>query len=208
MLKRLISVVAFSVLAIAAQASPIAPTGYDFDQPTSCGTWCYHDANKTKLTDGVVGNAGWALNAGQEWAGWAYQSTVNITFDFAGSFLLDSISIGTTQDNLWDVVLPSFLITAYKDGVVTWFDGIINNPSSANDNSPYSSAPHSVFTYSYAGLNVYADKVVVTALAQGPWIFIDEVSFTQGQSTNVPEPSAALLMLLGLAVLLRRQLKA
>ena len=64
--------VKFSIAALlsatAAQtiASSITPTNYIFDKPTACGSWCYQDAGLTKLTDGVVGNAGWALNSGAE----------------------------------------------------------------------------------------------------------------------------------------------
>lgn len=31
---------------------------YTYDQPASCGTWCYDDPSFTKLTDGVAGDRG------------------------------------------------------------------------------------------------------------------------------------------------------
>ena len=46
--------------------------------------------------DGVVGNAGWAVNQGQEWVGWLSEPVVNIDFTF-----------GRTDRNLVDQFLHS-----------------------------------------------------------------------------------------------------
>lgn len=81
-------------------AAPINPASYSFDQPTDCGTWCYNDPAFTKLTDGVLGKAGWAANDGQEWVGWAHERTVNIDFDFGTRRLIDTVRVGSTQDTL------------------------------------------------------------------------------------------------------------
>ena len=50
----------------AVKSAPVNPAAYSFDQRTDCGvTWCYRPAY-TKLTDGVLGKASWAVNNGQE----------------------------------------------------------------------------------------------------------------------------------------------
>ena len=100
-------------------AAPINPASYSFDQPTDCGTWCYNDPAFTKLTDGVLGKAGWAVNDGQEWAGWAYDRTVNVDFDFGTRRLIDTVRVGSTQDTHGDVMLPSITLFSSDDSA-TW----------------------------------------------------------------------------------------
>lgn len=54
------TVVAASAVSIAS-AAQVSPVSYSFDQPTSCGSFCYNNsATPSKLTDGLVGVAGWA----------------------------------------------------------------------------------------------------------------------------------------------------
>ena len=192
---RVLLAVVSSIFSLSAIAVPLTPTSYTFDRPTDCGTWCYHDPSFTKLTDGVVGNAGWAVNQGAEWDGWYGGGIVDITFFFSSPVKLNSVSIGTTQNNLWDVVIPTFDVGTYLNGVNTYFDGIDNYPGNPiNDVNQYDTGAHSFYTvYTPA----YANEVHVTALAQGPWIFIDEVKF-DGEASNVPEPSVFGLLMLGL----------
>ena len=179
-----------------AMADQIAPVSYTFDQPTSCGSWCYHDPSFSKLTDGVVGNAGWAHNAGAEWAGWVYQPVVNIDFSFEGQKHFTSVAVGSTQDYLGDVALPSFDLWA-REGNQWVLKATINNPASdANNNDPYSGAAHPFYTFS--NLNFNSDQVRVTARANGPWTFVDEVTF---QAAPVPEPETYAMMLAGLGLL-------
>lgn len=180
-------------------AAPITPVSYTFDQATACGTWCYHDAGLTKLTDGVVGNAGWAVNAGQEWDGWVYQPVVNIDFNFGSVVGIDSVAIGSTQDNLYDVALPSFTVSQWSGSNWVAVGSIINPASSANDHSPYDTSAHNFYTLSNLGIS--SQYVRVTALANGPWTFVDEVKFT----TAVPEPETYALMGLGLVALIARR---
>ena len=179
----------------AANASVVTPASYAFDQATSCRTWCYHDFSQIKLTDGVLGTAGWAANAGVEWVGWYSKSTVNIDFDFGTSRHIDSIRIGSTQDSLGDVTLPSLDVFSSLDGSLwSLVDSLIVLPSSANNINAYSTAAHAFLSLN--DLAIDGRYVRVSAVANGPWTFIDEVRFDSGNS--VPEPFTLGLMSLGL----------
>lgn len=195
--------------ATGAQAATVTPTSYTFDQSNNCGTWCYFDSAHTKLTDGVVGSAGWAANAGSEWAGWSGQAVVNIDFSFASVSSIASVSIGSTQDSLADVALPSFAVYAYESGAWALKGTLINPPSDANNVNAYSTAPHSFYTLS--GLGIVSDKVRVAVNANGPWSFVDEVRFTGAGVAPVPEPDTYALLMAGLGVVglvARRRLNA
>ena len=182
-----------------AGAAPINPASYSFDQATDCGTWCYHDPAYTKLTDGVLGKAGWAVNNGQEWAGWAYDRTVNVDFDFGTRRLIDTVRVGSTQDTLNEVMLPSITVFSSDDGT-TWTQllGASTPAAPATGVDPYSSASHGFLTL--PGLGIQARHVRVAATANGPWLFIDEVQFDSGLSA-IPEPVTLALLGLGLAAL-------
>ena len=195
-IKQLLGATALLTLAQFNLAHAAAPS-YTYDQPTSCGSWCYDDPSYTKLTDGVVGNRGWAYNAGKEWDGWVGVPNVNITFQFGQTMTFSSVSVGSTQDNLGDVVLPSFDLWAYVGGSWVHQASIFNPASSANDASAYDSGPHAFYTFS--GLNVTTDKLRVTASpgVPGTWIFVDEVRF----ATAVPEPANWAMLLAGLGLL-------
>ncbi len=180
-------------------AAPINPASYSFDQPTDCGTWCYNDPAFTKLTDGVLGKAGWAANDGQEWVGWAHERTVNIDFDFGTRRLIDTVRVGSTQDTLNEVMLPSITVFSSDDGT-TWTQllGASTPAAPATGVDPYSSASHGFLTL--PGLGIQARHVRVAATANGPWLFIDEVQFDSGLSA-IPEPVTLALLGLGLAAL-------
>ena len=106
------------LLAAGASAAPVSPAAYTFDAPTDC-VQCFDDPAFTKLTDGVLGKAGWAANDGQEWVGWAHERTVNIDFDFGTRRLIDTVRVGSTQDTLNEVMLPSITVFSSDDGT-TW----------------------------------------------------------------------------------------
>lgn len=177
-----------------------AAPSYTFDQLTSCGSWCYHDPGYTKLTDGVVGNRGWAVNNGKEWDGWVGVPNVNITFQFSTAMTFSSVSVGSTQDHLGDVVLPSFDLWAYVGGSWVHQASILNPPSMANNASSGDPGPHAFYTFS--GLSVVTDqlRVTATAMVPGTWMFVDEVRF---DTAPVPEPSTWAMLLAGLALLAR-----
>lgn len=187
------SLFALGFAAAPAAAANIAPLSYSFAPTTQCGSWCYHDYPTTKLTDGLLGVAGWATNQGQEWDGWTAR-VVDIDFRFATAQNFGSVTVGSTQDQLNDVVLPNLNIFSSLNGVNWTFQGSLNTPaSSANDVYLYSTAPHGFLTV--GGLNFTAPYVRVQAVNNGPWIFVDEVTF-QG-SGGVPEPATWGLMILG-----------
>jgi len=183
-----------------AAAVTVTPVSYSFDRSTACGTWCYHDPGRSKLTDGIFGTAGWAANSGQEWVGWVYQDVVNVDFDFGTRRRIDQIRVGTTQDNLADVVIPSISVYSSDDGTRwTFLQSLVVPPSSSNDVDAYSTLPHGFL--SLDGLAADARYVRVAAMRNGPWTFMDEVQFTALSPTPAPEPFSLSLLGIGLAAL-------
>ncbi|MBC2668913.1 PEPxxWA-CTERM sorting domain-containing protein [Novosphingobium piscinae] len=192
-----------------ASAASIVPLSYSFNQATDCGTWCYSDPSFTKLTDGVRGRAGWAVNAGTEWAGWTDRS-ISLFFNFAPGQTIDTVLFGSTQDNLSDVVLPSLEVYSSVDGLIYSLAGSLSVPPSAanNKNAFDNSAPAGVLTV--GGLNITAPRVMIQVTANGPWTFTDEISFTgtAASTSGVPEPGTWAMMLIGMAcvgAMLRRR---
>lgn len=182
-----------------AAAAPINPASYSFDQATDCGTWCYHDPAYTKLTDGVLGKAGWAVNDGQEWAGWAYDRTVNVDFDFGTRRLIDTVRVGSTQDAGGEVRLPAITLFSSDDGSA-WSQILSLGAPAATGADPYSTAPHGFLTL--PGLGVEARYLRVAATASGGRILLDEVRFDDTASAvSEPEPVTLALLGLGLAAL-------
>ena len=191
---------AVAAIAIASpvRAAEINPGSYSFSAPTDCGSFCYHDSTGEELTDGVLGNAGW-INPYEPWVAWT-EPTVDIDFDFGAAFTFASVAVGTTQDNPFDVVLPSLDLFSSNDGVAWTLRGSIDTPAdNANNNDAYSTAPHGFLTF--AGLNFTSRYVRVSAqnmgLVPNTFIFVDEVDFEGVRAGGVPEPSAWLLMLSG-----------
>ena len=147
----------------------------------------------------MLGKAGWAVNDGQEWAGWAYDRTVNVDFDFGTRRLIDTVRVGSTQDSHADVMLPSVTVFSSDDGA-TWSQILSLSVAAtpANGVDPSSSAPHGFLTL--PGLGTEARYLRVAATANGPWLLIDEVQFDDGLSA-IPEPVTLALLGLGLAAL-------
>ena len=186
------------LLAAGASAAPVSPAAYTFDAPTDC-VQCFDDPAFTKLTDGVLGRAGWAANNGQEWVGWSGDRTVNLDFDFGTRRLIDTVRVGSTQDAVNEVMLPSITVFSSDDGT-TWTQllGASTTAAPATGVDPYSSASHGFLTL--PGLGIEARHVRVAATANGPWLFIDEVQFDSGLSA-IPEFVTLALLGLGLAAL-------
>ncbi|MBL8773219.1 MAG: PEP-CTERM sorting domain-containing protein [Phenylobacterium sp.] len=200
-------------LSTAVSAATLNPTGYTFDAATDCGSFCYHDAGVFtgagspqpvtpfgELTDGVLGYAGWAVDGAAPWVGWT-DSVVNIDFSFGGPFNFTRVDVGTTQDNLLDVVLPNLRVFSSNNGV-DWLErwSLVTPPSDANNNPDLSTAPHVFLTLSGASFDAQYVRLEVRNQGggYGPWSFIDEVDFTGGGVVGgVPEPSAWALMIAG-----------
>jgi hypothetical protein len=178
----------------------ILPTSYTFDKATDTGSYSYHDWTGVQLIDGSYGTNDWGADLGHgnayEWVGWVNDSPVNIDFDFGSPVLLNEIHVGTVQDNLTDVVLPSVDLYSSNNGSVWNQFGSFYVPESiANDNQH--------FIYQVDGLSVSSRYVRVTLLHSydGPWTFTDEIDFYRDTSLPSPEPSVFLLFGTGLSVL-------
>jgi hypothetical protein len=193
----------FAAIALATPLSAVAvtPLSYTVDQATSCGTYCYHDGTGRKLIDGVTGYAGWAVDSALPWVGWVDKPVVHIDFDFGSTVHVTAVQVGSTQDNLGDVVLPSIDVAAWNGSA--WVPvATLDVPESAvNDRPNYGgdTSPHAWLALT--GLSFDAQKVRVTARQSldGPWTFIDEVQFN---AAAVPEPATWALMAAGAAGLL------
>jgi hypothetical protein len=198
-----------------ASAAEIVPVSYTFDQATSCGTYCYHDEGGGQLTDGIYGVEGWGVDLGngnaQEWVGWVFTPTVNIDFHFATAVNISEVRIGTTQDNISDVVLPSVAVFSSSNGLAWSLVSQLSVPeSSSNDRNYLGLGPHTTLTLSGLGItNVSYVRVALSESFNGPWTFTDEVDFI-GTAAAVPEPETYAMLLGGLGILgiaFRRQRK-
>jgi hypothetical protein len=185
-------------MAGAASAATIAPVGYVFSAAPDCGNWCYYDTSPTRsrLTDGVLGKAGWAVDQGANWVGWT-DRLINIDFAFDGTKAFNLISVGSTQDNLSDVVLPDLFVYSSTDGGAWTLRGsLITDPDIANNRDPYSTAAHGFLN---VGVDFTAPFVRVQVRSNGPFSFIDEVRFYSADADPgaVPEPATWAMMIAG-----------
>ena len=186
------------LLAAGASAAPVSPAAYTFDAPADCGQ-CSDDPAFTKLTDGVLGRAGWAANNGQEWVGWSGDRTVNLDFDFGTRRLIDTVRVGSTQDAGGEVRLPAITLFSSDDGSA-WSQILSLGAPAVTGADPYSTAPHGFLTL--PGLGVEARYLRVAATASGGRILLDEVRFDDTASAvSEPEPVTLALLGLGLAAL-------
>lgn len=213
-MKRSVSALfAVTILAAAggASAATLTPVSYVFDQATDCGTYCYHDAGAYtpsgspvpstpagELTDGELGYAGWAVGGAGPWVGWT-DAQVNIDFTFDATYAFSSVSVGTTQDTVTDVVLPDLRVYSSLNGVDWTLRGtLLTPPSSANNNSSTSTAAHTFLTLdNLAFAAPYVRLTVNNHPGYGSFSFLDEVRFDGQAVGGVPEPGAWALMILG-----------
>lgn len=203
-LRNSLSALAIAAFSVGANAAQITPASYSFDQPTASGSWTYNDPTYSKLTDGIFGQAGWAIHSGAEWVGWL--SNVNIDFNFGSVKSIDSVSVGSTQDSLNDVVLPPLLRVFSSNDGSSWslVQSLITPASNANTKGQYDPSPHAMLTLSGLGissqyLRLEADRY------QSTYLFIDEVQFTGGAAAAVPAPATLALLGIGLAGLAFRR---
>lgn len=188
-----------------AGALEILPDSYTFDRDTDTGTYAYHDWTGIQIIDGEYGIAPWSADLGNgnayEWVGWRYDTPINIDFDFGAVTAIDSINVGSVQDHINDVVLPSIEILSSDDGMSWVSAAYIYVPESSDNNNIY-------MTYEFDTLGIQAQYVRVQLIHSynGPWTFVDEVDFFT-DSAPVPEPATMFLLgsgLLGLAGIRRK----
>ena len=171
------------------EAVRIKPVSYTLDQGTGCGTYCYGDDRGRQLIDGQLGTAGFVADLGMgkayEWLGWTAR-TMNIDFDFGRTVNLTDVKVGSTQDTLSNVVLPSFDVLQ-KVGNEWVAVGTLNTaPNNANNRDQESREAHAQLTLS--GMSINSRYVRISFRANGPWSFVDEVAFSNGTG---PMPSSA-----------------
>jgi hypothetical protein len=191
-----VSLIGFPLNAVWAVPTEILPGSYSFDKATDTGTFTYHDETGVQLIDGSYGVAPWSADLGNgpayEWLGWLFDSPVNVDFDFGATTQIDSIDVGTVQDNISDVVIPFVEIYDSPDGS-TWtlVDSISIPESSANDDT------YMTLQFNDLGINDQFVRVALLHSFNGPWTFVDEVDFFQ-ESTPIPEPSTLVLLFAGI----------
>lgn len=195
----------FAVLgAGSVRSAELVPLSYVFDRATDCGTWCYPDTGG-ELTDGVYGARGWGADLGNgnaaEWVGWFEDTPVNIDFDFGQAVIISSVSVGTTQDHVEDVVIPSVAVYRSDDGSQWDLVRSLGVPESSTYDQNYldTTKPHIFLALDDLGISAarYV-RVSLSHSANGPWTFTDEIDFV---GAPVPEPETYALMLAGLGVL-------
>lgn len=202
------ALVAFAAFVGSAQAALILPTSYDMpngDGQTSGGTWNYWDVNYTgsgsttvdgaplsggvgKLTDGVISTALWfnvSNDAGTgEYVGWRQTKTEDplITFNFAGSPMIDTITVYIDNSEVGGVYTPAAIL----------IDGL-----SRSFTAP---AAGSVGPVEFSGLDLTGGShtIQLEQGAAGRWVFVSEITF-EGRASPAPEPGSLALIGLGIA---------
>lgn len=173
----------------------INPLSYSFDKATDSGSYNYSDWGGAQLTDGQYGTAPWYANLGNgpayEWVGWVHDPVVNIDFDFGSATNINKVNIGTVQDHVNDVVLPSAELLSSLDGVNWSSIASIYSPESSLNNNQYK-------TLEFDNISATSQYFRVSLMhsLNGPWTFADEVDFYQDVSA-VPEPSMVMLLATG-----------
>ena len=174
----------------------IEPVSYSFDRATDIGSYNYSDWGGVQLTDGKYGTAprtaNWGNGNAYEWVGWNNDPIVNIDFNFGSATTINKINIGTVQDHIADVVIPSFELFSSSDGINWSSFSVLNVPESSTNNNQY-------FTFEFNGLSIN-DQFIRVSLKHsndGPWTFTDEIDFYKNTSV-VPVPAAVWLFGSGL----------
>ena len=174
----------------------IVPVSYSFDRATDIGSFNYSDWGGIQLTDGVYGTNSWAADLGNgpayEWVGWVNDPIINIDFNLGSIINISKIDIGTVQDNVNDVVLPSVELFSSQDAINWTSFSVLNIPESSGNNGQH-------FTYEFNGLSVSDQyfRVSLRHSLNGPWTFTDEIDFYQN-TASVPTPTVLSLLVFGL----------
>lgn len=189
------SILAGSISAHALPLVEINPVSYSFDKATDSGSYNYSDWGGVQITDGHYGTAPWYADLGNgpayEWVGWVHDARVNIDFDLGSATNINKINIGTVQDHVNDVVIPSAELFSSLDGV-TWSSlSSIYSPE-----SPLNNNLHKTLEFDNLSATSQYFRISLMHSLNGPWTFVDEVDFYQDVAA-VPEPSVAILIATG-----------
>lgn len=208
-LMALAAVAATSTWATPADAAALAVASYDMpngDGQGSQGSYNYWDGGYSgsgdvtadglsgsflqggtgALTDGVIATQPWYdVSNGDgtgEYVGWRASPT--ITFHFASTVTISSITLYVDNSNNGGVTAPSAIVV---DG--TSFD---------NSAYPLNFPGPQVITLD--GLDIVGDSATVTLVDPTYWVFLSEIRF-DGVTSPVPEPGNTALMLAGVGLL-------
>jgi hypothetical protein len=171
-------------------ATTVTPTSYSFNQGPG-----YGDETGNQLTNGAFSDMSGGLTyaSAYEFVGWD-GGVPSITFNFATSVMLNQISLSFANWTSAAVYVPDQV----KIGGTTF----------AIDPNSFVGNNHPAFTFSgsWTGSSVTVDLIST----HSRWIFVDEVTFHEGQGStpSVPDSTTTLPLLAaalaGLACLRRR----
>jgi hypothetical protein len=184
-------------------AVPVTPSTYSFIPEAKQGTYTYLDETGSQLTDGVYGPSRVAsAEDAIPYVGWnATLVTINFTFDELTTF--DSVSVSALQAWVGNIVIPDVYLLTSADGQNWTPVASIITPESDRNNSKKK-------TLTFSGLDLTTEYIQVQLGRNniGPWIFVDEVTFSgetadpalrQSLVASVPEAGST-LALLGLGI--------
>jgi hypothetical protein len=153
-------------------------------QTTTDGAWLHGGTGA--LTDGVIVTDPWVAVSNADgtgpYVGWI-DTSPTITFHFASSVTIDSITLYVDNSN---------------DGGVTAPSGVVVDGRTFENPSWDSATPSNTITLS--GLDIVGDKVTLQLLDPTRWIFVSEIQFDGTLTSVVPEPASLALMLGGLGL--------
>ena len=173
-------------------ASPVLPTNYiatPGEGIAQGGFNNYFDETGGQLTDGILGVNDWSANLGNgiayEWVGWRVADPV-ISFQFSGPATITQVGIDFNRAESSLIFLPSTVSIGSTDFTVA--------PDAIAD------ASHGTLFFNglWSGTTLTINLVDCSS---NDWVFVDEISFN---TATVPEPSALVLLSIGLGCLTLR----
>lgn len=201
--------IAAGAAAASVNAVQVTPESYTFNPSAQQGTYMYGDETGTQLTDGLFGVDRIVTAAdAYQYVGWK-QTPVTINFEFDGLTSIDTVTVSALQAWIGNIVLPDVFVYTSTDGQ-TWtqVSSLITPESSLNNSK------NTDLVLGNLGLMTEHLQLQLHRNNVGPWIFVDEVSFSNNFSqderiaASVPEGGATVsllgLGLLGLTTLRRK----
>jgi hypothetical protein len=204
--RSLVALAALASCVAAARADALAVTSYDMpngDGQAHGGSYNYWDATYDghghrhhdgsfldggtgALTDGVIATEAWNavsnLQGTGEYVGWHGSPT--ITFHFASTVTIDSITLHVDDSDIGGVTAPGAIVV---DG--TTFDN--------SHYADYFPGPQAI---TLDDLHIVGNSVTLQLLDPTSWVFVSEITF-DGSVSSVPETGNVAMMLAGLGLL-------